>query len=873
MIKVCNYFLFALFLSISVFSQNISDKKYITIVPDSNYEAGWFWRFWLGNHWRDLWTTPIKVEILNLNDFDGGLIPIKKGGGLQTKSLRFRSKNGLTWKFRSLDKDPSKLLPPEFQKSIADELLKDQISSSNPYAPLVVSPILSAVGVLESKPRLMYLPDDSLLGEFREEFRNQFGTIEIHPDDYDDEDENFADAEDVKGTYKLFEHLEKHRDEKISSTEYLKARLVDLLLGDWDRHMDQWRWAKYEKDYNELWYPIPRDRDQAFVKYDGILPELATYILPQLNSFDMEYPSIKSLTWNGRFLDRRILTEMNKQDWDSVTTFVQNSITDSVIENAIKHLPRKIDSLSENELKTKLVNRRNHLSEASNEFYDLTNSVADIFCSIKDDIAFVSRLNNNFTEVKILNRDGNSYNGKGEVLFSKKFSNLITEEIRIYLNDGDDAAIVTGDCEISPLIRIIGGEGKDELIDSSNVSGYFLSFTPFPHNINKTFFYDSGKKTNIIYSSGTCYDDFETTFPKTLEGKYEPPVIDRGNKFIMFPLFGYNSDYGLIADLNILLFNYDFRKIPFNQKHQLKISFATRFRKFSVAYNSQFVSTPIRKAYLRIKVLATQQYFINYFGYGNESEYKSDLDKKEFYEVDQKIINIKPELVYSLSDKLDLLLGISLNHSNTNLENDSLLKGFRYDTYGSGELNLLGVHPEIEIDLRDNEFYPLKGIYSMIGSDFFPGLFNTQKTFSKYIFDLRSYFTLNFLNQITCAFRTGGSKVIGTYPYFLGATLGGSENLRAYNKNRFSGDAAIFGQVELRMYLGYLKFIFNNKIGLNLFAETGRVFAQNEKSDKWHPSYGGGFWVSYLQNELILSTYIAFSGESTKFSFGFGIGF
>ena len=873
MLKVYNYFLFALFLSISVFSQNISDKKYITIIPDSNYQAGWFWRFWLGNHWRDLWTTPIKVEILDLKDFDGGLIPIKKGGGLQTKSLRFKSKNGLTWKFRSLDKDPSKLLPPEFQKSIADELLKDQISSSNPYAPLVVSPILSSVGVLESKPRFMYLPDNSLLGEFREEFKDQFGTIEIHPDDYDDEDENFADAEDVKGTYKLFEHLEKHRDEKISSTEYLKARLVDLLLGDWDRHMDQWRWAKYEMNHKEIWYPIPRDRDQAFVKYDGILPELATYILPQLNSFDMDFPSIKSLTWNGRFLDRRILTEMNKRDWDSVTAFVQNSITDSVIENSIKQLPSKIYSLSENELKSKLVNRRNHLSEASNEFYILTNSVADIFCSSKDDIAFVSRLDNNFTEVRIFKRDGNSFNGKGEILSSKKFSNLITQEIRIYLNDGDDAAIVTGDCDVSPTIRIVGGEGKDELIDSSNVSGYFISLTPFHDNMNKTYFYDSGNKTKIVYSTGTCYDEAETPSPETLEEKYEPPVVDRGNKFIIFPLFGYNSDYGLIADLNLLLFNYDFRKDPFNRKHQLKISFATRFRKFSVAYNSQFISTPFRKSNLRINALATQQYFINYFGYGNESEYKSNLDKKEFYEVDQEIINIKPEFVYSLSGKLDLLFGISINHSNTKLENDSLLSGFRYDTYGSGELNLLGIHPAIEIDLRDNEYYPLNGFYSVIESEFFPGIFKSQKAFTKYTFDIRSYFTLNFQNQITLAIRTGGSKVIGTYPYFLGATLGGTENLRAYNKNRFSGDAAVFGQVELRMYLGYLKFIFNNKIGFNLFAETGRVFVKDETSDKWHPSYGGGFWVSYLQNELILSTYIAFSGESTKFSFGFGLSF
>ena len=59
----------------------------------------------------------VKVEVLDLNNFAGGLVPIKRGGGLQTKSLRFIGADGRIWKFRSLDKDPSKVLPEDVKES------------------------------------------------------------------------------------------------------------------------------------------------------------------------------------------------------------------------------------------------------------------------------------------------------------------------------------------------------------------------------------------------------------------------------------------------------------------------------------------------------------------------------------------------------------------------------------------------------------------------------------------------------------------------------------------------------------------------------------------------------------------------------------
>lgn len=851
-------------------AQDNPDKKFIVLKPDSGYAVGWFWRFWFGDHWRDVWNTDVKVEIINPSKFDGGLRAIKKGGGLQTKSLRFESYNGRIWKFRSLEKNPSIILPPELRESVAEYLLKDQISSSNPFAPIIVSYILSSVDVLESQPQFVYLPDDPALGEYREEFKNQFGTIEIHPDD--DED-SFADAEDVKGTYKLLDHLAEDRDEKISAVEYLKARLIDLLIGDWDRHMDQWRWAKFDSLGSKFWYPIPRDRDQAFVKYDGVLPRLATLILPQLTSFDMEYPSVKSLTWNGRFLDRRILTELDKNLWDSVATLIKQKITDSVITSAVSHLPPEVYKISANEIKNKLFNRRDHLTEISNEFYELINETADIFCSGKNEIVYILRENDNNTNVKIFKREGTSLKGKGKRLFQKSFSNSVTNEIRIFLGDGNDAAILTGKCTVSPLIRIIGDNGKDEFIDSSIVSGSVLNFLPVSTSTTRTIFYDSGNETKITLSESSCFDDSDYPDPKTDIEKYEPPIVDRGHKFISYPLIGFNSDYGLILDANAILFSYDFRKIPYSQKHSIDFSFAGRYSKFSLKYLGKINSFPGYKSGFTIEAEATQHFILNYFGYGNNTLYNQESVEKDFYRVDQELINIRPEISLFLSASVKFNTAISFLHSRTEIFYDTLLTGFRYDNYGIGKLNIIGIHPEFVIDFRNNEFFPEHGFFGKFYSAFSSELSDSKNSNSRYGFDARYYQPVASDKKIVLAFRAGGEKISGRYPFFNSAFLGGADNLRGYNKNRFSGDASLFGQMEFRMVLGYFKFIFNNKIGINLFAESGKVFAPDENSDKWHPSYGGGLWISYLQNEIILRTYLAFSKENTIFNFGFGIGY
>src|SRR5439155_1649161 len=104
-------------------------------------------------HYRDLWTTPVRVEVLDLARVGGGLTPTKRGGGRQTKSLRFQSADGRTYVFRSVDKDPAGAMPPELRGTFVQDIVQDQISSSHPAGALVVAPLLAAARVWRPIPR------------------------------------------------------------------------------------------------------------------------------------------------------------------------------------------------------------------------------------------------------------------------------------------------------------------------------------------------------------------------------------------------------------------------------------------------------------------------------------------------------------------------------------------------------------------------------------------------------------------------------------------------------------------------------------------------------------------------------------------------
>jgi hypothetical protein len=738
-------------------------------------------------------------------------------------------------------------------------------------APLIVAPILDAVGILQAEPKMVYLPDSEKLGIFSADFGNLLGMIEIHPDEAEDGENSFEDAEKVMGTFKLLNRLEKKRSEKVDSKEYLKARLVDIFLGDWDRHTDQWRWARYTENENEVWKPIPRDRDQAFSKLDGLFPWIGTILVPQFNHFSEDYGSAKNLAWSARSLDRRFLTVLDKSSWDSVTSYLKRTLTDDLILRAINNMPPEYLELSGDELFKALKSRRDKLNIISDEYYLWINEVAEVYASGKDDYVEIFR-NDNSTGLMIYKYDKTSDEKKEPPFFKKIFDNNITEEIRVNLLDGDDKAILRNVVEAGPLIRIIGGRGKDVMIDSSNVNGNFLSVTPIKDSENKTIFYDSGSKTEIIYGSGTEYDDEQVFEPVTDEERFDPGIRTRGHKWLVIPLLGYEPDNGLLLSINPLLRKYNFRADPYEYIMTFGATYAANTQSYEISYSGKFY-TFIKHSIFTVEAVKTELLFTNYFGYGNETNFDSDLNNAGYYRTKQELVKVSANMDFSLFTNLSMSVGLSYSQYQSSLDNKTLLEDFTGNKQDIISNKLLGFLSSVTFDSRDNAANAYSGFYLSVNGSVYPAISGSYNRVYDAGFDSRTYLTANTFTDITLALRAGGEKVWEDFPYYKAAFLGGREKLRGYSNNRFSGDASIFCQAELRAFITEAKLVLRGKIGVFGFAETGRVFVESESSSKWHPAYGGGVWVSYLDRMLNLSLSLAKSPERFTVGFKFDMAF
>ena len=78
----------------------------------------------------------IRVKVFDIGKEKGGLTAVKRGGGLQTKSLRLEDDKGNEYVLRTIEKFPDNTLPEEFRQTFVKDAVVDGISASYPYAAL-----------------------------------------------------------------------------------------------------------------------------------------------------------------------------------------------------------------------------------------------------------------------------------------------------------------------------------------------------------------------------------------------------------------------------------------------------------------------------------------------------------------------------------------------------------------------------------------------------------------------------------------------------------------------------------------------------------------------------------------------------------------
>lgn len=821
------------------------DSVQCQVIHDKDYRRGALGRAILGEHYRNTFSSELTIPQLDLSTYKGGVVPVKKGGGNQTQSIRLQAEDGRQYTMRALEKDPSATLGFKLSKSKkVRNLVEDTFTAAHPLSAMPVIGLAEAASINHTNPDLYFVPRQPVLGKYNDDFGDKTYLVEERPDDdlWSDQ-ESFGNAEDIISTAKTLRGLRKHHDYLLDVPAMARARAFDLLIGDWDRHDDQWRWVVEKRDGFHYHSPIPRDRDQAFSNYDGLLLWFFRLLAPAtrpLAPFKNRPASVKWMTHGNRFFDVTFLSEIDWPTWEREALHLQQTITDEVIEAAFKEgWPPEIYALDGEKVMKTLRKRRDNLAEIVRELYEFRAKEVEIIGTDKRDHFAITIQENGDVTVEIFEAK-KSGEAKGPVLFQRRFLKGETNALILYALDGDDSFTFSGPPVRSMKFRLVGGPGEDKVIHQK------------PHQqTGKVRYYDytGSVEKSTLHAKGVL----DRRSGATRYNTYSRLSLDRNyDNFSVLSLIGANPDNGLLLGASASLTTYGFKKVPFASQHSLKGQYAFATSGSLLEYKGEFTDFFGENELILEAGGWNSLYGTNFYGLGNNTLNTEDENGVDYHRVRQQVLRFAPQFARRLgpastirfgpayhTNKTDRTDGRFLAASSDDPENQGIFKGFKF-------LSLVG---RLDFDNRNSPALPTRGMHFTAEAGYHFSVDGRTNSFPKIAGAMTLAQQVDRNGIFVIANRVGYSKLFSDdFAYFQAATLGGAgptANLRGFRRERFSGQSAFFVNSDLRIRFidsrrGRFPFSFGVLGGFDL----GRVWLDNEDSNVWHTSIGGGVWLA-----------------------------
>ena len=819
-----------LFLSLSLQAQQ-------TLPAGPQYKRSslhqWLW----GKHYRKEWATPVTVPLFFLDTAAGGLKPYQGGGGRQSKTLRLHDANDKEYVLRSIDKTFGGALPTVFQNSFVEKLANDQVSLGHPYGAVTVPVLSEAAKIYHTNPRIVYVPQQKGLDTFNQEYGNRLYLFEQRPDENWEEAANFGNAKKIVGTDKMLEKIMEDNDNRIDQLLFVRSRILDMLIGDGSRHEDQWRWGSFKQGDKTTYKAIPRDRDQAYAKFDGWLLQsiMKAGNINHLQTFDYTIPDVNTNNFPSRNLDRQAANEVTKEQWITIAKDIQQSVTDDVIEKAIKELPPEVFPISGTVMINKLKSRRDHLAEYAGEYYTFLAKEVEVLGSKETELFQVTRLADGETTVTVLKikKDGSTASNP---FYTRTFDRKETKEIRLYGLAGHDVYRVDGEATEAIPIRIIGGTDRDSIVDLSKIKG-------------------AEKKTWV-------YDDHDNAITTSRETKLKLSE-DSAIHTYKYDGFNYNSkslgpvvffsfEDKIHVGLAYKIIRHGWRKEPYKNKQNFQINYSIIQKAFSFSYTNDFKEI-IGKWSLSTDASYDMLRWTNYYGLGNETS--EAVTTADYYQLETKNITSVLNLYRAIGKHANFYIGPAYNmvevlnrpgtYVDVSIPDHKKLYTQKHFGGGVAGFTYSGVN---------NRVVPSKGIYFAAGAAYLQNLEEPNHVI-RYDAQLQLFVTL-WKNMIL-AIRPAAATVTGDPEFYQHISIGGSNTLRGYARDRFRGTSSFYSDNELQWLF------INGRYGLTGFYDIGRVWQKGETSDTWHTGYGGGIIVAPFSKVMASMTY----GMSTEGNF------
>ena len=414
-------------------SLDLMNTDSFTTTAGRSYPAGRLKRVFAGDLNRGLWDIPVRLPVLNMATVGGGLHPTRISGGKQTVGLRMMGRNGLEYEFRPAVKNADGVLPGWMRKGALADALDDQMAAQFPFGAVVVSRLLDAVGVQAPRPVPVVMPNDPRLGQFRSLFAGRVGLFMIHPNEREGNRPGYGGYSRIIDSDEMYEDISRNPGTGFDDHQFLRVRLIDMLVGDWDRHSGQWRWGR---DGNQ-WRAIPEDRDWAFARMDGVVGRLARIFYPQYVGFSDRFPSVDRLTRQADRVDHQVLNRLEEEEFLGIAREVQAAVSDSVIDAAVGVLPPEFLAVEKGPLSSALKARRDELVEYAEQYYRHLVKELRVFGFLNSaDVVEFDQVSDSGARVRV--RAGSR---TAPVTFERFIRADETKEVTLFIEEGKDQVV------------------------------------------------------------------------------------------------------------------------------------------------------------------------------------------------------------------------------------------------------------------------------------------------------------------------------------------------------------------------------------------------------------------------------------------------
>lgn len=816
---------------------------------------------WLGKNYRNIWETPVKVPVFNLGEENGGLHILKRGGGQQTYSLRMEDNKGKQYVLRSIDKQVEGAMPNALLNTFAVDLVQDQVSASNPYAAPVVAALAGYSGIFHVNPRVVYVHDDPRLGIYQRDVAGRLFIFEERPDGECSHMTTLGRPQNIISTEKVIEKITYSPYHYVDVGAVLRARLFDIVINDWDRHDDQWRWAGFSHNRETAYTPIPRDRDQAFFVNNGILPWIASrkWLLPKIQGFTEFTQNMEGQSFNARFFDRTFLSSANWDDWLRQTDSLKTRLTPSKIDSAMYLFPKEIYPLCGPETKRIMMERIKNLEPMARKLYLSLAKEVSVAGTREPDFFEIKSSDDTTVTISVyhLNKDGE----KGRLFFHRQFFASETRMILLYGLEGEDIFELTGNRIGKIAITIIGGKGRDKI------------------KAKEKFYMD-----NIV-----IYDDIDTEVApeirKKLKSRYDQHALEYNRENFKYDIIypgiysGYNPDDGIFLGGGPIFTKYSRYQ---QQRYEMMGNYASATNAYNLRFKVQ-KNYPLKRMLLDFNVdYSSPGYVGNFVGMGNVTRW--DPSKPEgYYRLRMSRSVLRTGFVRWLDPNQLHQAGVSLSFNHTGTEKTKgryvSLPGNGLDENDLSSHFYTGIHLNYKFDTSNttdrkpeekfagSSSFPTRGMKLETAANYFTGINKHTGNFLKVSADWMTYLSFSQRPRVIYVLRLGGEKIVGNYPFHEAAKLGGKENLKGYRETRYYGDASIYLNALMRIRMKQFQtYLVNGTAGVLFFNDTGRVWLKGEESKRWHNGAGLGLWISPFDT-AVLSASLSSGNDGKLFNF------